>query len=450
MLKKGLIVVVIAGLLAAGYYWFAPPANGSPDAPRFQTTTVKRGPLIQTVATDGRVEPNFVVEVKSKASGEIVRLVHEEGASVQKGDLLVELDPSDEERQVRKMASNLAAARAKLAKAQSELATARLTIPAAVAEAKAGVGSAKVALADARNKLRRAQGLDQRKIISQEVLETAETTYEKALAEQQQALAALEKAMASQGTLEERRHDIALAQTQVTDAEIALEEAQERLADTRITAPIDGVIIRQLVEQGQIISSGISTVSGGTPLLHVADLSKMFVVASVDETDIGQVQVGQATRLTADAYRDRAFQGAVVHIAPQGVVESNVTTFAVKIAVAGEGKTTLKPGMSVNVEIVTGQRDDALQVVSTAILERRGAGKTVFQLNNGKPVPVPVQTGFSDGVNTEILEGVQAGLEVVANVAVLRRVGAQADRTAQSEQERMRNMRRFMRRLQRR
>jgi HlyD family secretion protein len=450
MLKTSIFIVMMAGLVVGGYYWYTRPVNGGPDAQAYRMTKVRRGDLVQTVATDGRVEPNFMVELKSKASGEIVRIVYEEGARVKKDDLLVELDPSDEERNVRKSASNLAAARARLAKAQSELATARQTIPATIAEAKARVASTQVALEDAHKKLLRAQSLDQRQIISQEVLETAETTYQQAMADHQQAQAALEKARASQSTLEERRHDIALAQAQAIDAEIALEEAQERLADTHIKAPIDGVIIQQLVEPGQIISSGISNVSGGTPLLHVADLSTMFVAASVDETDIGQVRLGQEVLLTADAYRQRTFRGTVVHIAPQGVVESNVTTFNVKIEVAGEGKTMLKPAMSVNVEIVTGRREDTLLVISTAIQDERGGEKLVFQLENGQPVPMPVQTGLSNGTDTEILQGVQAGAEVIANVAVLRAQRSASVQGPQNSQNRARNMSRFMRRLQRR
>lgn len=450
MLKKGILMIIAVGLAGVGYYGFLRSSKRTPDTQAYRTTQVERGPLVQSVASDGRVEPNFVVEVKSKASGEIVRLFYEEGASVKKGALLVELDPSDEKRNVRKMASNLAAARASVAKAQSELATAAQTIPATIAEATARVAAMQVALTDAKKKLRRAKSLDQRQIISQEGLETSETAYQKALADFQQAQAALEKANASRSTLEERRHDIALAQAKVVDAEIALEEAQERLTDTQIKAPIDGVIIRQLVEEGQIISSGISNVSGGTPLLHLADLSKMFVAANVDETDIGQVQVGQDVLLTADAYRHRAFAGKVVHIAPQGMVESNVTTFDVKIEIEGAGKSALKPAMSVNVEIVTGRREDTLQVISTAIQDGRGDKKFVYQIDNGQPVAVPVQTGLSNDTHTEIVQGVRAGADVIANVAALRGKRSQDERASQNSQERARNMRRFMRRLQRR
>ena len=451
MLKKTLFLVLLGTLLAGGYsYWYLRPDTETGKTPPYRMTQVKRGPLVQMVATDGRTEPNFVVEVKSKASGEILRLAYEEGASVSKGELLVELDPVDEARQVRKMDTSLIAAQANLAKAQSELATARQTIPASIAEAEARTASASVALEDARNKLQRAQGLDRRNIISREVLESAETAQQKAAAEYQQALAALDKAKAERSTLAERQHDIDLARTQVTDAEIALEEAQERLADTRIVAPIDGVIIQQLVEEGQIISSGISNVGGGTTLLLLADLSKMFVIASVDETDIGRIRTGQVARLTADAYQRRAFQGRVVHIAPQGVVESNVTTFSVKIEVEGEGKRLLKPSMSVNVEIITQQREDALMVVSTAIQEsRRADGAMLYRLENGRPVAIPVQIGFSDGVHTEIRQGADAGLEVIANVAGLRTSTASPNSEAPSEQERTRNMNRFMRRLRR-
>ncbi len=450
MIKKGTVILILIaiGFFASDYYWSISPHSENSDKQKYQMAAIIRGPLIRTVVTDGRVEPNFVVEVKSKASGEIVRLFYEEGDSVKKENLLVELDPSDEKRNLRKMQSNLAAASARLAKAKSERATAAMTIPANISEARAKVMAAEVAVFDAKNKFKRAKNLDQKKIVSEEFLENAETVYKKAASDHEYAKAVLQKAEALRISLEEHRHEIDLAKARITDANIVLEEARERLADTRIKAPIDGVIIRQLVEQGQIISSGITNVSGGTTLLHIADLSRIFVVASVDETDIGQVEVGQEVQLTADAYLEKTFQGKVVHIAPEGVIESNVTTFNVKIEVLGEKKGLLKPAMSVNVEIIADRRDDILMVVSAAIKnEKLGTGKLVFRMEDGNPVAVSIKTGIMGDTHTEILHGIKEGTEVLANVVMLARGGAQKGIKGKSSGEQVKNMRRFMYRL---
>ena len=138
-------------------------------------------------------------------------------------------------------------------------------------------------------------------------------------------------------------HEVELAAADVIRRQIALDESKERLEETDIYAPISGVIIQKLVEEGQIISSGVSNVSGGTALAEIADMSRIFIIADVDETDIGDIREGQKVDVTADAFYGKIFKGKVLSIGPKGVVENSITIFKVKIEILGQGKNVLKP-----------------------------------------------------------------------------------------------------------
>jgi len=140
-----------------------------------------------------------------------------------------------------------------------------------------------------------------------------------------------------------KEHEVELAAAEVIRRQIALDESKERLEETDIYAPISGVIIQKLVEEGQIISSGVSNVSGGTALAEIADMSRIFIIADVDETDIGDIREGQKVDVTADAFYGKIFKGKVLSIGPKGVVENSITIFKVKIEIKGQGKNILKP-----------------------------------------------------------------------------------------------------------
>ena len=152
---------------------------------------------------------------------------------------------------------------------------------------------------------------------------------------------------------------------------MSLDLARQRLTETRVVSPVDGVVTQRAVQIGQIISSGISNVGGGTTALVVSDLSRIFVLAAVDESDIGQVRPGQRVKVTVDAYRNREFAGEVVRISPRGVNVSNVVTFEVKIEVTARDKELLRPEMTANVEILIDERPDALLAPSDAHLPAR-------------------------------------------------------------------------------
>nr|HDM59352.1 efflux RND transporter periplasmic adaptor subunit [Bacillota bacterium] len=209
------------------------------------------------------------------------------------------------------------------------------------------------------------------------------------------------------------RQDVTLAEGRVESNKIALEMAQQRLKDTKVFAPIDGVIAARQVEVGQIISSPTSNVGGGTALLVLSDLSRIFVLASVDESDIGRIEVGQRVTITADAFPDKEFYGKVVRVAARGENTSNVVTFDVKIEVLSEGKQNLKPEMTANVVVIAAESENALLVPSDAVYRRNGKTFVLVPSDGQQPERRNVEVGIDDGVRTEILSGLKEGEEVV-------------------------------------
>ena len=257
----------------------------------------------------GLVEPITTVEIKSKASGEVLAVRVETGQEVQRGTLLVEIETRD--------------VRNALAQAQADL---------VVAEARAETSAAN---------RRRVEQLREQNVATEQELETA--------------------------VLEE-----ANARAQLVKARTNLELARERMRDVTITAPLTGTIIEKTIEPGNIIASASGTFGGGTTLLKMADLSVVRVRALVDQTDIGKIQPGQQARVTVEAYPGRPFVGEVVKIEPQAVVDQNVTMFPVLIHLANQER-LLKPGMNTEVEVEIAERPGALVVPNDAVVSMRDA-----------------------------------------------------------------------------
>ena len=236
------------------------------EAPTVQTAVVERGDLMITAEATGNVEPVRKVEVKSKASGEILRLHVDIGDQVEPGALLAEVDPRD----VRNASAQ--------AEADLEVSQARLDI----------------ALAQ----LGRSEELLAAGVISMQEHESKNLEFANAQATHVKALT---------------NHEL----------------AQLRLQDVTIRAPMAGTILEKNVEEGQVIQSASQNVSGGTVLLIMANLQEMQVRTLVDETDMGEIRAGMRAVVTVEAYPDRPFVGEVEKIEPQAVVQQNVTMFPV-------------------------------------------------------------------------------------------------------------------------
>jgi HlyD family secretion protein len=269
----------------------------------YQAVPVERRDIVVSAQASGTVQPDTTVEVKSKASGEVLQLNAETGQVVKSGTLLVRIDPRN--------ARNL------LSQAQADL---------EVAKAK---------LTNTTSQKRRADELFQSQSITEQ--------------EHEQALL-----------------DYADAKAAVVRAQVAVDNARIQLEDTDVRAPITGTIISKGIERGQVISSATSNVSGGTTIMNMADLNLVQVRTLVDETDIGKVQVGQRATVTVDAYPNRPFDGEVLKIEPQAQTEQNVTMFPVLVRIDNK-EGLLRPGMNAEVEIHVGRRNGVLAVPNAAL-----------------------------------------------------------------------------------
>ncbi len=413
-MKKIVIFLVIVGAVIAGvYYWRSGETEAETAAPRTTAVKVERGPIVLSVSTTGRVVANLDVDIKCKASGEVIKLPYDVSDRVQKGLLLVELNPVDEERIVKQAQISLSSSQARLAKARQSLLIAQQELAAQRRRADTAIKSAQARAEDAKAKSARMKQLLEKKLASQEEYDTAETQAIQAGADLENARIRIEELDTQEKSLELKREDVNLAQAQVESDRIALSNAQQRLADTKVYAPIAGIVSARNVQIGQIISSGISNVGGGTTVLTLSDLSRLFVLASVDESDIGKVRVGQAATITADAFPGRTFRGKVVRIATKGVSTSNVVTFEVKIEILGKNKLMLKPEMTANIEIVAQEEKSALLVPVEAVSRKKKLQIVNVQKADGTTEERPVTVGISDGVKIAITSGLSEGETVV-------------------------------------
>ncbi len=174
-------------------------------------------------------------------------------------------------------------------------------------------------------------------------------------------------------------------------------------------APIAGTVLSVAVERGSIVSSGMTNVGGGTPVLTLADMGRLYVILKLDEAQVGDVKPGQAAQIRLDAYPDRVFRGEVERIAPLGATEANVVTFDVKVRIVGDTERLMRPGMSADVEITTA-RHEGLLLVPVAALRSEGKDRFVLLASGARR---DVKTGPTDGVRIAIEEGLAEGDAVV-------------------------------------
>lgn len=408
-MRRGWLVAMAVALVAGGVWYLRRPASPEPvEATARPTAKAERGSIEVVVAATGTVEPAFQIEVKSKASGEVLRFPLQPGDTVRKGEPLVELDPADEQRNVRRAQAEVASNEASLRAAEAELERRKAEAQLRRREVEASLESARTELEAAVARRKRTEDLFARKLVSPEALEQAQVAEAAARSKLALAEVALGRAELDRLGIEAARQEVALRRAALERSRILLEEAQDRLADTKIAAPIDGILLTKAVERGQIISSGISGFNGGTTLCTIADTSVTLVLANVDEADIGQVRPGQPVRVSCDAHRGLVLPGRVRRVLPLGEEEQNVVLFRVRIEVTGEQKSLLLPGMTANVEIVVDRRDNAVLVPNRALVYRDDTLGVELAGGGWKPVEV----GITDGDRTAV-QGIEPGTEVV-------------------------------------
>lgn len=395
-------VVLVLGALAFGWSRRQGAAAASAEAEgpkKAETAAVEQRDMARYVEAVGVVEPAFVLEVKSKASGEITSMPFEEGDRVQAGDLLVELLPVDEERNLRKQRATVLAAEAQLAKARNAIRLAELDLVTKREQAATRVERAKVTFEVARDQLKRLQDLLARELVSRREVDDARRASEQAEADLEVARSEQRALEREALVIEDRRQDAHIQEATVERERVNLEVAEIRLAETRIHAPMPGLVLERPVERGQIIASGISNVSGGTTLMSLADVGSLFLEADVDESDIGGIKPGLPVELTAEAFPDAEFDGEVVRVAPRGVEESSITVFKVRIQLGKRSIRRLKPGMNCTARIIIARADGALVVPTRAIQrQKKQFGVTVVPGEDAAGLPrfVPVELGIRD------------------------------------------------------
>ena len=413
MKKRYIILILCVVIITVGYLWFQNSKNVKTETQEWSKALVKKGSIRLTVPCTGRVVSNLDVEIKCKASGEVIKLPFDVSDQVKKGNLLVELDPVDEQRKVKQGKISLDSSQARLKQSKISLQIAEKNLAVERKSAEAALKSAKVKAKDARAKADRRKHLFEKKLTSLEITESMETAAIQAEVDLENAQIRMEELTIKEKELEIKRQDIRLAEAQVETDKINLSLAEQRLQDTKVFSPIDGVVSARDVQTGQIISSGISNVGGGTVVMVISDLSRRFILASVDESDIGKVELGQNVIITADAFTEKRFSGKIERIGTKGVNVSNVVTFEVKIELLGTNKSLLKPEMTTNINIIVAEKENALLVPSGAVLSKDEQYFVRMMIDDGSVEERPVQVGISDGVETEITRGLNQGDTVV-------------------------------------
>jgi len=409
-------LIVLALVVVGAFWWQYRKAAASARAlAEVKTAAVTRGDVEKTIESSGTVAANLEVEIKCRASGEIVKLPFDISDVVKKGDILCQLDPTDEKLAVRSAEADLAQTNAKLKQAKSSLREAELNLVTTGTRAASTLASAKVKSNNARAKADRQKQLVLQQLGSQEESEAAESEAAASGAELSAAEVALEEIKQQEIALESRRQDVSLADSAVVSSLIRLDQQNKQLDYTTVVSPMDGTVSTLNVQKGTIVASGTNNVSGGTTIMTLADLSRLFVSATVDEADIGGIKVDQPVRVRVDSYPGQIFEGKVVRVAVKGVSASNVVTFEVKVEVSDAQKHLLKPLMTASVSIVEQSRANVPVVPVSAI--HRKAGKPYVKLEDG--VHRDVTLGVSGVDNVEIVSGLTEGEKVIVDVSEL-------------------------------
>lgn len=297
----------------------------------------------------GHVVAQKELEIKSKTGGIVRNVGVEIGQSVKQGQLLAELDPSDALKQVRRAEASLTAAKSRLEQARENLTIAQMSIGAQSARAGACIKSAAAKASRTRSRADRIKEVMKKCAISQEESDEAEASAVEAAANLELSKVQLDDVKTQEMSLDLRRQDVACAEAQVTLDEIALQDAQQRLAETKILAPMDGVVTARAIQPGQFVAAGTS--SPDTSMLTISDLLKLFVTARVPVGQASDIKIGQAAAIHVETRNDAAIEGKVVFIAPCGTNSGKDVAVSIKIELLGEMQ-GLKPETLVEVEFV--------------------------------------------------------------------------------------------------
>jgi len=351
----------------------------------YKTAKIERGAIVSTVSATGNLSAVTTVQVGTQVSGTIQKLYVDYNSRVKKGQTIAEIDPSLFNASVAQSQGNFLSAEANLLKA-------------------------KVALADTERTNNRNKKLLADGIISQSDYDVAETAYQSAKA------------------------GVKAAEGSVAQTRGSLMQSQTNLRFSIIRSPVDGVVISRAVDVGQTVAASFQT---PTLFTIAQDLTKMQIEVSVDEADISRIKMDQKASFTVDSYPEQSFKGKVVQIRSSPIINQNVVTYITVVNVDNTDL-KLKPGMTANVSIEVDSKENILKLppaalrfkpktkeddqpamkrpgsAATAKGQRKGKGKQVYILKEGKPLAVPVTTGISNNTSIELVEStLKEGDEVI-------------------------------------
>ena len=421
MKKTTPILMALTGLFALGCQ--------KAERPTLKTHTIERKTIVARVEAAGKVVSPLDVEIKCKASGLIVSLPFGLGDRIRKGDLLLKLDPVDEERKVESARARLRLATIQKDQAELALQIAESDLKLKTREYNKSLDAAKARYQELNRTRERTERLYQEKLASDTEKEAAVARALEAASSLAQAEARVAGLDLEKLQLDSTRLNVQSRIEDVNQRQLELEIAEQALADTEVRAPMDGIVSSLPVQEGQIISSGISNVGGGTTIMTLSDFSSLVIRAQVDESSVGHLSPGQTAAFQVDAWPWKEFAGSVERISPRGEVSQNVVFFQVDVAVKEEGKELLRPEMSASVTIHSARAENALCLPWDALQqhegspavrlasgedrkennpEARGKGK-----NRGKESWRKVLPGISDGTCIQILSGLKEGESIV-------------------------------------
>lgn len=366
MKKLSKLWLVVAVVIIIAIVAWALSGGKKEEQITFDTAAVAPANIMNSITATGTIEPVTSVTVGTQVSGIVSKLYVDYNSVVKNGQVIAELDKTN-------LMSQLNSAKTQLATAQSQLNYQTTNF-------------------------NRYKTLYQKGLVAADDFDNAKLSYTQ-------------------------------AKEQVASAKEEVQRAQTNLGYATITSPIDGIVLSKSVEEGQTVAASFST----PELFTIAqDLTNMQVVANVDEADIGDVKEGERVSFTVDAYPDDTFEGTVKQVRQEATTTNNVVTYEVVIS-APNADLKLKPGLTANVTIYTAERKGVLSVPSKALRftpqkETVGKMKIVDQTGNAKNkvwsiegnsiVAHKVNIGMTDGTNTQILNGISAGVKVVTGLNV--------------------------------
>lgn len=351
-MKKIIIAIAVILLIATPFI-----LKGNKDnKAEYVKEPIQARTITQIVEATGTIEPINTVSIGSQVSGRIEQIFVDYNTQVEKGQQLAQIDTSLFEAQLQQAKANINNAQATLARNQALLEYDTKTY-------------------------HRYKNLYDRNLVSKNDLDSAESAYKSDLAQ------------------------VAAAKAQIMQAQANFATASANMGYTKIVSPVKGTVISKEVEVGQTVAASFQTPT----LFTVAeDLTKMRIETSVSEADIGKVKEGQEVEYTLDGYPDSVFKGVVTQVRLSPTTESNVVTYTVVIEVENEeGK--LLPGMTANVSIITGKKENILTVPNVALKftvagnKQKYDKKGIWIDKKGKPVRINIETGVSDDSYSEII-----------------------------------------------